>query len=138
MKQNYPQRLEMQIPQENSYTGMYIIPNKKESLNEFLTNNFEFPSNNLLEINEFISKDLELEKIIKDLPEIISKEFSERKLTIDFSNESCEEIDVTIFTDLNGKISSNKQSKIDNHLFDNYNWDAVNKILVCVELKCLN
>lgn len=106
----------MQIPHENAYTGLTTMRNHNEKLTKFLKENFEFPSNNLNEIYEFICKDLELEKIIYDLPKIISKEFINTKLTMDFSSNSFEEIDITIFTDLNGAISSNKQSIIDNHL----------------------
>lgn len=67
MQQNFTQRLEMQIPKENAYTGPEIMQKGNAPLEEFLKNNFKFPSNNIEEINDFIGNDKEMEKIIFDL-----------------------------------------------------------------------
>lgn len=136
MLNNYSQRIEMQIPQDNSYIGKTIMPKQEDKLNEFLKTHFNFPSNNIDEIKEFICKDCEMEKIIYNLPEIIAKEFKKNPLSIDFSDNDKREIEVIIPTSLNGKLSSDKQDLIEDTLYSNYSWNAVNKILVCVEFEC--
>ena len=136
MLNNYSQRLEMQIPQGNRQAGTTIMPKQEENLDEFLKSHFNFPSNNANQIQEFICKDFEMERIIHDLPKIIAKEFPNDDLSIDFADNERKEIDVTIFTKLNGKLSSDKQDLIEEELFNNYSWNAVNKILVCVEFEC--
>ena len=73
MQKNFSPRIEMQIPQENTYIGLLNRPNSTIKLEEFLNKHFEFPSNNLNDIKNFINEDTELEKIIYGLPEIIYK-----------------------------------------------------------------
>lgn len=46
----------MQIPQENVFTGMKIMPKYDKNLTKFLKQNFKFPSNNLKEICELINE----------------------------------------------------------------------------------
>ena len=87
-------RLEMQIPQENNYTGLEIIQKEDYGLEEFLNRKFEFPSDNLEDIKNFINEDKELEKIIYGLPEIVSKEFSESPISLDFTEYSTSDEDV--------------------------------------------
>lgn len=136
MLNNYTQRLEMQIPQENTYTGMTIMPKQEDKLTEFLKANFSFPSNNLDEIKEFISQDHEMERIVYGLPEIIAKEFQKNQLSIDFSDENKRELEVIILTNLNGRVSSDKQDLIEDALYTSFSWNAANKIFICVEFEC--
>lgn len=123
MKQNYSQRLEMQIPQENIYTGLEIIQKEDYDLEEFLNRNFEFPSDNLDDIKNFISVDEELEKIIYDLPEIVSKEFSESPISLDFTEYSLSDEDVmeiVIKTQFDGETTSHKKNLILDEIFTKY------------------
>ena len=64
-------KLEMQIPEENACNEGNFIPKNNNQLEQFLKNHFEFPSDNLNEIQKFIAQDDELEKIIYDLPQIV-------------------------------------------------------------------
>lgn len=134
MRQNYNQRIEMQIPKENFYSGMSVKPNPEEKLNDFLKNNFEFPSNNIVEINKFISKDLELEKIIKNLPKIISKELSYNSLSLDFMKETDPNekiLEIIIFSKLNEEQLLEKEDKISDNLIEKY--QTVNEYIILVE-----
>ena len=83
MQGNYSQRLEMQIPQENAFTGQEIMPKKNIIIEKFLKKHFKFPSRNSDEISQFIIIDKEMEKLIRDLPEVLSKELPYCKLTLD-------------------------------------------------------
>lgn len=134
MQQNYSQRLQMQIPKENFHAETSVIPDNKNSLNDFLKNNFEFPSDNPQEINKFISKDLELEKLIKNLPEAISKELTFTHLSIDFMKEtdpSEKILEITIFSKLDEEILLKKEDKISDELIDNF--QTVNEYIILVE-----
>ena len=74
MKNFLSQKLEIQIPNQKNYSGMTTMPTSHKSLIEFLKNNFKFPSDNPTDIANFICSDYELEKIIYDLPKIITNE----------------------------------------------------------------
>lgn len=134
MQQNYSQRLQMHIPKENFHTETSAISDYENSLNDFLKNNFEFPSDNPLEINKFISKDLELEKLIRNLPEIISKELTFTHLSIDFMKEtdpSEKILEITIFSKLDEEILLKKEDKISDELIDNY--QTMKEYIILVE-----
>ena len=123
MQQNFTQRLEMQIPKENAYTGPEIMQKGNAPLEEFLKNNFKFPSNNIEEINDFIGNDKEMEKIIFDLPEILSKELQYTTLSINFMKEtdSSEKIlEIVIYSDLESKILLQKEDLICDILIDKH------------------
>lgn len=87
MKQNFTQRLEMQIPHENTYSGLRFMVHEK-NLNDFLKKHYDFPSNNLDEINDFIKEDIELEKMVCELPDNISREIVFNKISFDFMKET--------------------------------------------------
>lgn len=123
MQGNYSQRLEMQIPQENTYTGLEILQKEDITLEKFLKNNFKFPSSNFDEIKEFIGKDTEMEKIIFDLPEILSKELQYTNLAIDFMKEtdpSEKILEIVVQSDLESKILLQKEDLICDTLIDKY------------------
>lgn len=132
--QHYSQRPEMQIPKENIYTGTSVISNHEKKLNEFLKSNFEFPSNNINEINRFIGADFELKKIIKDLPKISSKELSSTHLTLDFMKETDPNekiLEITIFSKFKEKILLEKEDKISDDFIEKY--QTVNEYIILVE-----
>ena len=116
-------RLEMQIPQENIYTGLETIPKEDHNLEKFLDRNFEFPSDNFDDIKNFISEDEELEKIIYGLPEIVSKEFSESPISLDFT-EYClpdeDILEIVIKTPFDGETTSHKKNLILDEIFTKY------------------
>ena len=57
--QNYTQRLEMQIPQETTYTGL-IISKNKDNFDEILKSHYDINLEKLNEINDYITNDLQL------------------------------------------------------------------------------
>ena len=127
MQENNSYRLEMQIPQENIHTGLEIIQKEDYGLEEFLNRNFEFPSYNLEDIKKFISKDEELEKIIYGLPEIVSKEFSESPISLDFTEYSTSDEDmmeIVIKTPFDGETTSHKKNLILDEIFTKYSKTA--------------
>lgn len=87
MRQNFTQRLEMQISQENASSGSIFMANDND-LKDFLKKNYDFPSNNLNEIKEFIEKDKELEKMVCELADTISNEIIISKISFDFMKET--------------------------------------------------
>lgn len=116
--------LEMQIPDSESYTGLSDMPMPNEKHNKFLKSNFEFPSDNIHDINKFICQDPELERIIYDLPEIISKEFLKCPILLDFMKYTLPNeviLQISIKTPFNGEITSSKKDKILQDLINNYN-----------------
>lgn len=108
---------------EKRYTGLEIMPKENTSLEEFLKNHFKFPSSNFYEIKGFIGKDPEMEKIIFDLPEILSKELQYSNLSIDFMKEtdSSEKIlEIVVYSDLESKTFIQKEDLICDMLIDKY------------------
>ncbi len=133
MQQNYSQRLELQIPHENIYTGLEIINKKDYKFDKFLNDNYEFPSANFNDINNFISEDYELEKIIYGLPEIISKEFPHSPIQLDFSKFSNKDIlEIVIKTPFDGKTTSDKKDNILNEIFTKYS-KTTNEYFISME-----
>ena len=133
MQQNHFQRLEMQIPHGNTYSGVEIMKKENPSTEEFLKNNYTFPSNNLNEINEFICKDPEMEKIIYDLPEIVSKELKYNKISLDFMKEAdpTEKIlEIGVYSDLESLKLLQKENLICDMLIDKYPKTTVEYILL--------
>lgn len=126
---------------EKRYTGLEIMPKENTSLEEFLKNHFKFPSSNFYEIKGFIGKDPEMEKIIFDdienfisedkelekiiygLPEIVSKEFSESPISLDFT-EYClpdeDILEIMIKTPFDGVTTSHKKDLILDEIFTGY------------------
>lgn len=123
MQQNYSQRLEMQIPQRNMYTGVTTMPKPDEKQKTFLKQNFNFPSNNLNEINKFINKDSELKKIIQELPMKISSELSYNEISLDFMKEtdpSEKILEIIIYSELDENILLEKEDQISDKFIDKY------------------
>lgn len=87
MRQNFTQRLEMQISQENASSESIFMANDND-LKDFLKKHYDFPSNNLNEIKEFIEKDKELEKMVCELADTISNEIIISEISFDFMKET--------------------------------------------------
>ncbi|WP_298499171.1 hypothetical protein [uncultured Methanobrevibacter sp.] len=102
------------------------------NLLKLIGDNFKIHGDNPNKIYSFIKKDNELEKIIFDLPNLIKKEFPHDKLQIKF-NETELILEVGIFTSFGEKTSFEKEKKLENQLYDNYNWDSADKILIVME-----
>ena len=135
MKQYLFQSQEMQIPQENVFTGMKIMPKSDKNLTEFLKQNFKFPSNNLKEICEFINEDIEMKKIIYDLPKIVSKEFPKTKILIDFVKYDYPHekiLKLIVKTEFDIETSINKEKILKDIVIDNYNTTK-NEFFIRVE-----
>ena len=104
-------------------------------LNEFLEENFEFPSDNMVKIARFIRKDPELEKIIYDLPEIISSELDYEKISFDFMKEtdpSEKILEIIIHSDVYEEVAFHKEDLISDRIIDNYP-KTENEFIILVE-----
>lgn len=123
MQKGYPQRLKMQIPQENTYAGIDFMPENDDKFEKFLKNHFEFPSHNMEDILKFIEKDEELEKIIWDMPKIISKELPCNKISLDFMAETDPNekiLEITIYSELESETLLQKEDLICNIIINKY------------------
>ena len=119
MRQNLSQSIEMQIPQENTYTGM----NPMQKQDEFLKTHFKFPSDNLDIIKEFISKDTEMKKILYDLPKIITTKLEYSQLSLDFMKETDPNekiLEIIIYSSLDEEILLQKEDIISESIIDKY------------------
>lgn len=134
MLQKFHQRLEMQIPQENTYTGLKINENQ-ENMKEFLNQNFKFPSKNMNEINEFTNNDTEMKKMIYELHDVISSELEYDTISIDFMKEtdpSEKILEITIYSELESKILLHKEDLICDKLIDKFP-KTENEYIILVE-----
>lgn len=135
MQKNYSPRLEMQIPYENTFISPVNTPNTDVKLEKFLNDHFEFPSSNLNDIKNFISEDDELEKIIYGLPEIISKEFPQSPILLDFTQYSFPEdnvLEIVIKSQYDGETTSNKKDIIITKIFTEYS-KTTNEYFISME-----
>lgn len=131
MKPFISQKIEMQIPQENTYTGLTTIPD----INTFLKETYEFPSDNLSEIKEFITKDAEIKSIIYDLPKIITQELEYKRLSLDFLKETSPNekiLEITIYSNLNDELLLQKEDIISDDIIDKFP-DTKNEYIILVE-----
>lgn len=123
MQQNYSQSIRMQIPQENTNTGVSTMRNFDEPLNTFIKNEFNFPSNNFNEICKFINKDNELKKLIYELPVKISSKLPFNEISLDFMKEtdpSEKILEIVIYSQLDGNILLEKEDILSDELIDKY------------------
>lgn len=135
MQQNYSQKIEMQIPQENTYIGTNIIQRQDTNLNLFLKTHFKFPSENLNELNDFINEDAEMEKIIYNLPEIISTELEYKQLSLDFMKETDPNekiLEIVIYSSLDEETLLQKEDLISEEIIDKYP-KTINEYILLVE-----
>ena len=131
MQQNYSQRLQMQIPQENIYTGFKTM--QEDEFTEFIEKHFEFPSNNSYEINLFINDDAEMKKIIYDLPEIIPSQLTCSRISLDFMKEtdSSEKIlEIVVYSTSDEETLLQKEDEISDWIIDNYPKPTIEYIIL--------
>ena len=106
-----------------------------KELKDFLEEHFEFPSDNIIKIRNFIKKDPELEKIVRDLPEIVSNELDYGKISFDFMKESepSEKIlEIIIYADVYEEIAFHTEDRISDWIIDSYPKTA-NEFIILVE-----
>ena len=133
MQENYSQRLQMQIPKENAYAGQKIVPKNNFTMEKFLKKHFRFPSCNFEEISQFIISDKEMKKLIRDLPEILSKELSYYKLSLDFMKETDPHekiLEIIIYSDLESRQLLQKEDMLCDMLIDRYPKTTIEYIIL--------
>ena len=109
---------------------------KTMPLNEFLIKNFQVPNNDLKRICNFISKDSKLERIIFDLPDLIQRNGKYEKLQINFNDEledGCLHLEVGIFSSLDIQNLLKLENRLEEQLYDSYDWDSCDKVILNVE-----
>ncbi|MBQ6099619.1 MAG: hypothetical protein IJL02_07130 [Methanobrevibacter sp.] len=109
-----------------------------QNLEEFILNNFRVPDDDLGRISRFIASDLDLKKIIFDLPGLIKTEFAFEKLEIKFYDEFQEDelmLVIGIFTSGDIESSLIKEEKLERKLYQLYNKSSADKLLLIVECK---
>lgn len=84
MKHNFSQRLEMQIPQENAYTGMKIMKNFDEKFEELSKN---YSLHNVKQLKTFIKKHENILDFIHGITPLINKYFPNYKKSIEFCED---------------------------------------------------
>ena len=132
MHQNFS-KLEMQIPQENTYIGMEIMQNSQNNFKEYLNQRFNVNSNNLNEICNFIENDNELKKIICNLHNIISSELDYNRISIDFMKEtdpSEKIIEIVICCNEESEILLEKEDLICDRIIDRYPKTEIEYIIL--------
>ena len=108
---------------------------ENQELEEFLQKHFEFPSDNMRKIRKLIRKDPELEKIIRDLPEIVSNELAYRKISLDFMKETDpgeKILEIIIRSDVYEEVAFHKEDRISDWIIDNYPKTA-SEFIILVE-----
>lgn len=105
-------------------------------LKDFLIKNFQIPNDDLERICNYISKDTKLERIIFDLPGLIQSRVQYEKLQINFNDEledGCLHLEVGIFSSLDIKNSLKLENSLEEQLYDLYDWDSCDKVILNVE-----
>lgn len=112
MQNNYSQKIFMQIPQENTYTGLALKPDLNEEFNK-LSNNYKV--HRIHQVKEFIKNNPELMNYINKITPIINKFFPKHIKCITFCRDyEFEELnDITIYIN-----SSNESFDDDCEKFD--------------------
>ena len=108
----------------------------KKDISEFIVKNYEIPDNDLNNISSFIEQDGELEKIILELPDLIKVEFPNDNIQIRFYEEFREFellLEIGIFTSFDVDVSFEKEKRLERKLYDLYDWDSADKILIIME-----
>lgn len=107
-----------------------------DDIEDFLIENFKIPDNNLNQISSLINEYGELKKIILDLPEMIKKEFPNDEMQIRFYDEFQEYeliLEIGIFSSFDEESSFEKEKRLDRLLYDKYDCDAADKIIILME-----
>ena len=105
-------------------------------LKNFISDNFQIPNVNLDIICEFINKDIELKKIIFQLPDIIKQAVSYDNLSIKFFDEFQDEftqLEIEIYVKLDPISSLDIEQQLEHKLYQLFQWDSVDKILLIMD-----
>ncbi|MBQ2654437.1 MAG: hypothetical protein IJF83_12850 [Methanobrevibacter sp.] len=135
MYKNFSNRTEMQISNENTYTGLTEMKNNDGNISTFLKENFEFPSGNFSEITKFIDKDLEMKRLFYNLPKIIAQELEYSQLSLDFMKEtdpSEKILEIIIYSAEDEKTLLLKEDIISDGIVDEYP-NTENEYIILVE-----
>ena len=84
MQQNYSQKLEMQIPQENIYTGLEIMGNFNAEFEKLSEN---FTVHNKSKVKHFIKQHENILEFIHELTPLINDYFPNYKKIIEFCQD---------------------------------------------------
>lgn len=129
MIQNFQKTERTFIPQSNRKTSALNLEN-------FITENFEIPDNDLERICEFITRDNDLEKIILNLPSMIQSEITYERLLIKFYEEFQEDylqLEVSIITSIDIANSLKIEDELEQKLYELYDLNSADKILLIME-----
>lgn len=121
---------------EKIFVPTYEDKTNTIALKDFIINNFQVVNNDLERICGFISQDSKLEKIIFDLPSFIRHEVQYEKLEIRFNDELEDDylhLEVGIFSSLDIQYSLKLENKLEEQLYDLYDWDSCDKIILNME-----
>lgn len=105
-------------------------------LKNFISDNFQIPNDNLDIICEFINKDIELKKIIFQLPDIIKQAVSYDNLSIKFFDEFQDkftQLEIEIYVKLDPISSLDIEQQLEHKLYQLFQWDSVDKILLIMD-----
>ena len=131
MQQKFSQRLEMQIPKENTYTGAVKMPNIDDEL-EKLSKYYILRKTD--ELKEYLKKDERLIQYIKFITPIIRKYFSARKIYLTY----CIDPEFEELNDVKICVIGNDSSFEDEHeLMNNLNDELLHSTEFPVEVKSL-
>jgi hypothetical protein len=114
MKQNYSQRLEMQIPQENTYVGLANTTNMDQEL-ENLSKDYELRK--IDELKEYMKKDDRLIPYIHSITPLIKEYFpaNERYLTY-YIDPEFEELNHALICVIGNDSAFEKERRLMNEL----------------------
>lgn len=121
---------------ERTFIPSYEQKTNTINLKNFIMKNFQIVDDDLERICEFISKDKQLEKIIFELPHLIQNEVSYDKLQIKFYDEFQEDflqLEVIILTSLDITTSLKVEDKLEKKLYESYDNNSADKLLIIME-----
>lgn len=106
---------------------------KASTMKDFLTENFQMPDEDSQRIFNFIGQDNNLETIMMELPDMIRREVAYDRLLLEFSDEL--HLEVSIVTSLDVASSLRIENKLERQLYDFYEWDSCDKVLLMMQWK---
>lgn len=117
------------------------IPNYSEktdtmNLKNILSENYEIPDGSLERINEFISNDRGLEKIIFELPSLIQKKTLYINIKLKFYDEFKDkylQLEVNITTSLNTQTFLKVEYELEQQLYELFEGNSADNLLLIME-----
>lgn len=121
---------------ERIFNPTYKEKTNTIDLETFIMKNFQTPDNDLKRICEFIRQDLEFERIVYNLPDLIKKEIQYDKLHIKFYDEFQDEylrLEVHIITSIDIAVSLEIEYELEQELYGLYEKNSADKLLLIME-----